>query len=99
MVYALGMSLMQKVHGLLLAATKLGQGNIFTGVCDSVNGGGGCLPQCMLRYHPPSRRPPTQEEGTAREAGTPWKDSFYANWSNLVNLNYRYLAKNGILSV
>ena len=35
---------------LLLPATKLGQDNIFTGVCDSVHRGG--LPQCMLGYHP-----------------------------------------------
>ena len=35
-------------------ATKLGQGNIFKGVCDSVNRG--VLPQCMLGYHP--HRPP-----------------------------------------
>ena len=26
---------------LLPAATKLGQGNVFTGACDSVHGGGG----------------------------------------------------------
>ena len=32
----------------LPTATKLGQGNVFTGVCDSVNRG--CLPQCMLGY-------------------------------------------------
>ena len=43
----------------LLAATKLGQGNVFTGICDSVHRGG-CLPQCMLGYQPPPRsRPPT----------------------------------------
>ena len=41
-------------------ATKLGQGYIFTGVCDSVHRGG--LPQCMLGYHPPPRqgRPPAR---------------------------------------
>ena len=33
----------------LPAATKLDQGNIFTGVCLST-GGEGCLPQCMLGY-------------------------------------------------
>ena len=41
-------------------ATKLWQGNIFTGVCQQ----GGCLPQCMLGYtpgrHPPGRHPPGQ---------------------------------------
>ena len=55
-------------------ATKLGQGYVFTGMCDSVQGGG--LPQCMLGYHTPgadtpnrsrhpsppgSRHPPTAE--------------------------------------
>ena len=40
-------------------ATKLGQGLIFTGVCDSVHRGG--LPQCMLGADPPgSRHPPDQ---------------------------------------
>ena len=40
-------------------ATKLGQGYIFTGVCDSVHRGG--LPQCMLGYHTPrTRHPPAQ---------------------------------------
>ena len=41
-------------HGVLLLppATKLGQGYVFTHVCDSVHGG--CLSQCMLGYtHPP----------------------------------------------
>ena len=38
----------------LPAATKLGQGNVFTGVCDSVHGGGGgYLPQCMLGCQTP----------------------------------------------
>ena len=39
---------------LLPPATKLGQGYIFTGVCDSVHRGG--LPQCMLGYCPPRTR-------------------------------------------
>ena len=45
----------------LATAAKLGQGNVFTGVCDSVHRGG----VCMLGYHPPgadtasrSRHPP-----------------------------------------
>ena len=42
---------------MLPAATKLGQGNVFTGVCDSVQGGGG-LPQCMLECTPPRADPP-----------------------------------------
>ena len=32
---------------LLPPATKLGQGNVFTGVCDSVNGRGGAIPACI----------------------------------------------------
>ena len=42
---------------LLPAATKLGQSNIFTGVCLST---GGCLTLCMLGYtlHPPRADPP-----------------------------------------
>ena len=44
-------------------ATKLGQGYIFTGVCDSVHGGGGSA-QCMLGYHPPG-------PGTPREQAPP----------------------------
>ena len=36
--------------------TKLRKGNVFTPVCQSFcsRGGGGCLPQCMLGYTPPS---------------------------------------------
>ena len=54
---------------LLRAATKLGKGNVFTGVCDSVHRRG--LPQCMLpppgpgtttpsrtRHPPPEQTPP-----------------------------------------
>ena len=41
---------------LLPAATKLGQGNIFTSVCQEFcPRGGGCLPQCMLGYTPPEQ--------------------------------------------
>ena len=54
---------------LLPPATKLGQGNIFTGNCDSVHRGG--LPQCMLGYHThtprPGRHPPLDQAGTPPE--------------------------------
>ena len=44
-------------------ATKLGQGNVFTGVCDSVHGGGGgSLPQCMLGYRPSDQPPRPQAD-------------------------------------
>ena len=46
-------------------ATKLGQGYVFTGVCDSVNRG--CLPQYMLGYHTPSgSRPPGADPPKSR---------------------------------
>ena len=52
---------------LLLATTKLGQGNVFTGICDSVHGRG-CLPQCMLGYHPPlGSRPPRADTPKTRQ--------------------------------
>ena len=44
---------------LLPPATKLGQGNVFTGMCDSVHRGG--LPQCMLGYHSPGADPPPEQ--------------------------------------
>ena len=59
----------------LPAATKLGQGNVFTGICDSVNRGG-CLPQCMLGYPPRVDTPlgadtPAQEQTPPRSRHTP----------------------------
>ena len=60
---------------MLLPATKLGQGYIFTGVCDSVHGGGGWgLPQCMLGYHPPG-------QGTPLGAGTPQEQAHPPDWA------------------
>ena len=54
-------------------ATKLGQGYVFTGVCDSVNSGG-CLPQCMLGYHTPSgSRPPGAD--TPPKVDTAWEQT------------------------
>ena len=46
---------------LLPAATKLGQGNVFTGVCDSVHGRD--LPQCMLGCQPPPDQADPPEPG------------------------------------
>ena len=67
--------------GLLPAATKLGQGNVFTGVCLST---GGVLPQCMLGYHhhhprsrpprpatPPTRHPPRTRQTPPRPGRHP----------------------------
>ena len=41
--------------------TKLGQGNVFTGICDSVHRGGVCLSACLDTpgsRHPPEQTPP-----------------------------------------
>ena len=51
---------------LLPAATKLGQGNVFTGVCDSVHGGGVCLSACWDTHPsweqtPPGADPPGKQ--------------------------------------
>ena len=60
----------------LPAATKLGQGNVFTGVCDSVNRGGRVsasvhagMPDPLLDQAPPeqSRPPPDQAHPSPRE--------------------------------
>ena len=55
----------------LPAATKLGQGNIFTSVCLST-GGEGCLPQCMLGYTPPDQAPPGPGTTPLRSRHPPW---------------------------
>ena len=52
----------------LPAATKLGQGNIFTPVCDSVNGGGSASVHAGM--HPPSRQNPTSRQADS-PAGRP----------------------------
>ena len=68
----------------LPAATKLGQGNVFTGVCDSVHRGG--LPQCMLGYHhppeqttPPGPDPPGADTPRSRhpqdQSPPPWEQT------------------------
>ena len=65
MVYCEFDLILHRDRRFLPPATKLGQGNVFTGVCDSVNKG--CLPQCMLGYHPlppkdQTRPPPTRDQ-------------------------------------
>ena len=67
----------------LPAATKLGQGNIFTSVCQEFypqGEGGGGLPQCMLGYitpwsrqtpHPPTRHTPPRADTPADQAHPP----------------------------
>ena len=57
----------QFTPGYLTPATKLGQGYVFTGVCDSVHGGG--LPQCMGCHTYPRTTPPRAD--TPREQTPP----------------------------
>ena len=60
----------------LPAATKLGQGNVFTGVCDSVHRRGGVSASVHAGMHPPredtpkSRHPPPPPAYGQRAAGT-----------------------------
>ena len=63
---------LKKFDIFLPAATKLGQGNIFTSVCQEfcTRGGGGGLPQCTLGCSPPPRTrhpPPTRDQHTVNE--------------------------------
>ena len=45
---------------------------VFTGVCLSTRGGGwGCLPQCMLGYHPPPEQTPPRDTVTAADGTHP----------------------------
>ena len=54
---------------LLPAATKLGQGNVFTGICDSVNGGGGSA-SAHVGIPPPGTRPPRDQTPGTRPPNT-----------------------------
>ena len=58
---------------VITVRNELWQDNIFTGVCHSVHGGG-CLPQCMLRYIPPGRHPQagTPQAGKSPGRYIPW---------------------------
>ena len=47
-----------RYHASLLPATKLGQGYVFTGVCDSVHRGGVCLSACWDTTTPPGANIP-----------------------------------------
>ena len=52
-------------HVYLPAATKLGQGNVFTGVCDSVHRGGVC------GGRPPKKETPLKNQTPPRKNQTP----------------------------
>ena len=51
---------------LLPAATKLGQGNVFTGVCPSTGGKGVCLSACWDARPPRTGIPPDQAHSRTR---------------------------------
>ena len=60
---------------LLLAATKLGQGNVFTGVCDSVNREGVYLSAYWdppRSRHSPGADTPPRADTSPEQTHTPW---------------------------
>ena len=61
----------------LPAAMKLGQGNVFTGVCDSVHRGSVCLSACWDTTSPPPREQthPPQEQTPPRADNPPGADT------------------------
>ena len=59
---------------------KLGQGNAFRGVCDSVHGGG-CLLQCMLGCQTPPTPPGAD---TSQEQIPPSQEADASIWSILL---------------
>ena len=57
---------------LLPPATKLGQGYVFTGVCDSVHRGGVCLSACWDTHTPWEQTALPQGADTPQEQTPPW---------------------------
>ena len=66
--------------------SQLGQGNVFTAVCDSVHRWG-CLPQCMLGSPPP---PPGGDTGIIRSTSgryaSYWNAFLFTRWPNLLDM-------------
>ena len=58
------------MHWFLPPTNKLGQGYVFTHVCDSVHRGS--LPQCMLGYPPGADTPTPGADTPTPGADTPW---------------------------
>ena len=56
----------------LLPTTKLGQGYIFTGICDSVHGGGSASVHAGIPY-PLERRHPWQDRHPPWQGDSPWQ--------------------------
>ena len=61
----------------LPAATKLGQGNVFTGICDSVHRGGGGLSASVHAGipHPLGADTPWEQTHTPQEQTLPWEQT------------------------
>ena len=55
-------------RNFLVVTELLGQGNVFTGVCDSVNRGGVCLSACWDTHTPQSRHPAGADPPRSRHA-------------------------------
>ena len=72
---------------LLLPATKLGQGYIFTGLCDSVHRGG--LPQCMLGYNLPREQAPPRRRACWEIRST--RGQYASYWNAILFLEYQSL--------
>ena len=56
-------------------ATKLGQGYVFTCVCDSVHGEGVCLSACWDTNPPPPHEQTPQEQTPTLGANIPWEQT------------------------
>ena len=68
---------------LLPAATKLGQGNVFTGVCDSVHRGGVCLSACWdATPAPGADTPPWTRHPQDQTPTHPW-DQIPPSWDQM----------------
>ena len=65
---------------LLPSATKLGQGYVFTGVCDSVHRGGVCLTTCWDTT-PPREQTSPPPRADPPGADTPWRRACWEIWS------------------
>ena len=55
----------------LLPATKLGQGNVFTGICDSVNRGGSASVHAGIPHPPQEQTPPRGRHPLGADAPPP----------------------------
>ena len=78
---------------LLPPATKLGQGYVFTGVCDSVNRGGGGYLTPPPEQTPPRSRPPPQRACCEIRSTRGW----YASYWNAILLYFHVVSFSWLL--